>query len=242
MAKLNLIDWSSTVFVACSSFANFENIINKYSKRYPNITFGWWPTAPDSYYVSGFSNPASIDYFFSEITQKTQNTGIPVLLDLELPRSKITFLKNILNLRKNRKKIYQFTAESFEKGLVIYTAEIPVFGGLASMLLRMFGITPPPDKKHIRISMCYSSMLEKYFGRIILGKIKNYEKKLSLKYGNISLGLGTIAVGILGSEPILSPERIREDLKWAKESKAKEVFIFRLGGLDDSYISAIKSV
>jgi len=54
------------------------------------------------------------------------------------------------------------------------------------------------------------------------------------------VGLGTIAIGILGNEPILSPNKLKEDIQEMKKLKVKDIIIFRLGGLNASYINAIK--
>ncbi len=51
---------------------------------------------------------------------------------------------------------------------------------------------------------------------------------------------GTIAKGIIGTEPILSLEQFEQDLIIAKKAKLKEVIIFRLGGLNKDYIKVIK--
>ena len=65
--------------------------------------------------------------------------------------------------------------------------------------------------------------------------------RLHKKYGNnLQVGLGTIATGILGNEPILSPKGLDRDLKEMKKIGIKEVVIFRLGGLNQEYKKIIK--
>lgn len=90
--------------------------------------------------------------------------------------------------------------------------------------------------------MCYSSMGTKLLGIGIWAKVKKFEKQFALSHkGRVGFGLGVTAVGILGNEPILSPEDFAQDLKWAMESGVKEIFIFRLGGFNNDYKQKIDS-
>ena len=95
MAKLDLVDWPSTLLVAAPSLQAFEDIRGKYGERYPHITFGWWPTLPGSYWVSGFADPRDLDRLFTELTSKVHDTELPILLDLELPIKKRVLLQNL---------------------------------------------------------------------------------------------------------------------------------------------------
>ena len=49
------------------------------------------------------------------------------------------------------------------------------------------------------------------------------------------LGLGTIATGVQGNEPLLSKKSLKRDLTLAKNLGVREVVIFRLGGLNKKY-------
>lgn len=81
----------------------------------------------------------------------------------------------------------------------------------------------------------------KSLGQNTWSKVTQFEQKFSQSnQSRVGFGLGTIAIGVLGNEPILSPENLYQDLHWAKESKVEEVFIFRLGGLNELYMSEIK--
>ena len=77
----------------------------------------------------------------------------------------------------------------------------------------------------------------------MMPKMANQEiKKHLLKLKNksqYSISLGTIAVGILGNEPILSPEKLEKDLEFVEKAGFKKVIIFRLGGLNKEYIKII---
>ena len=54
-----------------------------------------------------------------------------------------------------------------------------------------------------------------------------------------SISLGTIAKGILGNEPILSPEALEKDLTFTKKARFNKAIIYRLGGLNKNYINII---
>ena len=74
-------------------------------------------------------------------------------------------------------------------------------------------------------------------------KLKKVCKEGVEKYGaRFKIGLGCIATGISGTEPLLSPQELAEDLYMAKENKVSEAIIFRSGGLTEDYIKAIQSV
>ena len=80
-----------------------------------------------------------------------------------------------------------------------------------------------------RIKMCYSEAALKILG-------KSFAKK------GFKIGLGCIATGIYGDEKTISPEKLGKEISRAKAYNANEVIIFRLGGLNEEYISEIKKV
>lgn len=241
MAKLEMIDWPAVVLVAAPSLKEFESIRVRYEQKYPHITFGWWPTVPGSYWVSSFANPSDLDRLFAEITSKKQERELPVLMDLELPLKRSLYIKNFFKIRKNKKKIKKFFNEAANYNLKIYTAEYPAPNNLFLKLWRFFGISPAFSFRHTKLVMCYTSMGVKSLGKGIWSKVTRFEKNFAQSnQGRVGFGLGTIAIGVLGNEPILSSGDLSKDLHWAKESEVEEVFIFRLGGLNESYISAIK--
>ncbi len=144
---------------------------------------------------------------------------------------------------KNIKAITDFIDHAQDFNLKIYTAEYPAFNTLLHWLWNKLGISPSFTSNHTRLSMCYSSMVTKSFGVTVWNSIKRFETHLVKKHAHkVGFGLGTIATGVFENEPILSPEKIRSDLKWAQESGASEVFIFRLGGMNEEYVRILKSI
>mgnify|MGYP001569101821 CR=1 FL=1 len=83
----------------------------------------------------------------------------------------------------------------------------------------------------------------KFFARSLFGR--NFlEKQIRIGknyFGNnFVVALGTIAVGINGNEPILSPKELDRDLKIMKSNGISDAVVFRLGGLNKKYIDVIK--
>src|SRR5258708_3650316 len=168
LTNLDLVDWPATVFVATPSLEAFEKIRDHYATRYPSITFGWWPTLPESYWVSVFSSPRDLKALFSQLTSKVHEKELLVLIDLELPLKKRLYLKNIFFTRGNKKKILAFFSKAPSYNIKISTAEYPSFSSWISWIWRVLGLSPSLSYPHTKIPMCYSSMGLKLFSEILL--------------------------------------------------------------------------
>lgn len=242
LEKLNFVSWPSTVFMATSTLEGFNRLSEEYKELYPHITFGWWPVLSESYWISGFSDPKELESLFLQLTQQRQKSQLPLLLDLELPFQKPTLFKNFQYLKKNREKIARFISSAASYNLRVYTAEYPLPEVLRGTVLRWLGVSPALDLDHKKILMAYSSIGEKYLGTYLWGRIKRLQGKYIQKYsGKVAVGLGTIATGALGNEPILKARELRDDIVWAEENNVEEVFIFRLGGITMEYKAVLES-
>jgi hypothetical protein len=243
MSKLDRVDWKSLVLIAAPSLNEFKSIQETYTSRYPLITFGWWPTIPGSYWVSGFSNTEDLKKLLNELTNKKQEKELSVLIDLELPFKSPIYFKNIFNLKKNKRLIEEFLIKAPEFNLKIYTAEYPKMNDFMCWAWTKLGISPPFKFSHTKLPMVYSSILLKSFGKYIFRRVKKFESIYARKNpSRVGFGLGTIAIGILENEPILSSKQLKEDLEWAQSTGVEEVFIYRLGGLNNEYLDQIKSL
>jgi len=239
LSKLDLVTWPAVVLIATSSYEQFDKIRQEYKEKYQNITFGWWPTISKSYWISGISDPKDLDQLFSELTSKIHNQELPILLDLELPQKLWKYIKNLVHLKSNKKKINNFLIQASKYNIKVYTAEYPSTGKILYAIWKIFGLSSSFDLPHTKIRMCYSSMLKKFFGNQIWNIIMRFENNFSkTNQDRVSFGLGTIATGVFGNEPICRVEDIIEDIKWAEEAKATEIFIFRLGGMNEEYKKA----
>jgi len=221
LEKLKLVKFPIRLFVAARSINEFKKLEKEIKRIKKDVTVAYWPIIPDSYYISAFSKTEELVSLFKELN----NIKNQILIDLEIPLKKHFFLK-ILNVRKNKKIISEF----LEKNKDRITAPTQPF--LSERIRKFFGTDY--DISYEKNPMYYSSMnqerMNKIIKRILLG-VKNK--------GNYSIGLGTIAVGILGNEPNLSPENLEKDLEFVKRSGFKKVIIFRLGGLNKNYIKVI---
>jgi len=152
--------------------------------------------------------------------------------------NKKLFLRNFFSFYKNKKLIKKIFENANNLNIEILTAEYPIPSKLSQKKLELLGISYPIKKyPHKRITMLYSSMIK---NKSILDNIKNFVIYKSKEYGpNFQVGLGTIAVGILGNEPILSSKNLDKDLNFLRENNIKTAVIFRLGGLNKEYLNVI---
>ena len=138
------------------------------------------------------------------------------------------YFKNLFSFRKNKKLIKWFIEQNKNR---ITTAEYPLL--FVSKIMKLFGLNYNIDYE--RSVMWYSGRISKILNKKVkknLLRIKNKSKS--------SISLGTIAIGILGNEPILSSKQLERDLEFVKKQGFKKVVIFRLEGLDKEYVKVIK--
>ncbi len=210
LKKIKLINFPSKLYIASNSLRNFLKIKEQIKSKYIKEII-YWPTLEkqEGYWISPFSRTKALKRIFSEL----KNKKIPVMLDLELPFKKLQIIKRLFQFNKNKKLIYDFIKTY--KGRV-YTAEY--FYSKKGFL--------SPNLKNKKIKMLYSSVhpFTKEF-------IKETAK-------NAIIGLGIIDKGIDKHNPILSPEKLKQELQILKQQK--EVIIFRLSGLNKEYLKIIQ--
>ena len=228
LKKIDLVRFPTTLIIAAKSWEHFKKIKLKLSKK-KNLKLIYWPAVKNTYWVSPFSNTEDLIEFLKKLDNKKED----FLVDLEFPmKNKKMILKNILKLRENKKIIKEFLIKNKKHSLL---ATYPLCTGFGNILLRIVGLDYKIQIK--RKPMFYTSyfrqhkieFLMKYFLKN-LEKIKNKD--------NFVLGLGIIAKGKITTK-ILTPKQLEKDLEFAKKSGFNEVIIFRLGGLNKSYINII---
>ncbi|MCK4522496.1 MAG: hypothetical protein KAU20_08025 [Nanoarchaeota archaeon] len=221
--KLKLIDFRTRLFIAAKSLDEFKKLEKQVKKINEKAECAYWPSIPNSYWISPFSNTEDLVKIFKEL-KKCKNH---LLIDLEPPFLNIKLIiKNILKFRNNKKIIRKFLQENKKR---ITIAVCPCF----SILMDKIGLNY--DIGLEKSIMWYSSMLKPILNKRIkrnLTKIKDEE--------NYSVSLGTIEKGMLGTEPILPPKDLEKDFEFVKKAGFKKVIIFRLGGLNKRYIKIIK--
>lgn len=223
LEKLKLIKFNSVLFMAAKSFKKFKEMEKQVKKINKKIECGYWPIIKDSYWVSPFSNTEDLIELFEEL-KKCNNR---MLIDLELPFNKRMIIKNFFSYFKNRKIIKDFLKSNQKR---ITTAQFP--SPFISLLFKILGLDYSLEIE--KTIMWYSSMNHK----IINYAIKKSLIKLKDKH-KYSISLGTIAIGILGYEKILSPEKLEENLEFIKKIGFNNVVIFRLVGLNKKYMDVI---
>lgn len=192
----------------------------------------WWPLLHknDSYWISAFSRTVALQRLFKTL----DNQKIAVMLDLEYPKKRSLILKNIFKLKKNKVIIQNFIKNY--KGEV-YTCEYYPDSFISKRFERFFGLDINPREYNTsQIRMFYSSMHR--FNDSFLEE--HFKKNVSELKNRFIVGLGTIARGINGNEPILTPAELAHDLELCKNCNVSEVIIYQLEGLNTEYLKVIE--
>ncbi|MCK5624602.1 hypothetical protein KAI04_02055 [Candidatus Pacearchaeota archaeon] len=225
LKKLKLIKFKTRLFIAAKSVKEFQKFEKQAKKIKKNVEVAYWPIVKNSYWISPFANTKDLIELFKEL-EKIEN---PLLIDLELPLKKRwrMYFKNIFHFKTNKRLIKEFLEKNKSR---ITTAEYPF--AFISKIMRLLGLNYTIDVE--KSIMWYSSMISKPINK----KIKNNLKKIKNKK-NYSISLGTLAIGILGNEPILSSKKLEKDLEFVKKAGFKKIIIFRLEGINKKYLKVL---
>ena len=224
LKKLKLIDFPTRIFVAAKSLDEFKKLEKRIKKINKKVECAYWPIIRNSYWISPFSNTKDLIDLFKELEACDNH----LLIDLEFPLNKKIIFKNLFSWRKNKKIIRRFLEKNKAR---VTTAQFP--SPLISWFIRLVGLDY--DVKVEKSLMWYSSIISKSINE----RIKRYLIRLKNK-SDYSVSLGTIAFGVFGDEPILSPEDLERDLMFVKRAGFEKIVIFRLGGLNEKYMDIIK--
>lgn len=224
-----------TVYLAARSFDEFLQKQLLLQTINPKIEAAYWPLLQDSYWFSPYSNPLELASFYRALCMRgEQALPLRLLLDLELPFLKRRlFRENRGHRQVNRRLLERIFEEAPRHRLTIHTAEYPSFGGFSQRLFQYLGVSYPIERfVHKKIMMWYSSMiplrLRAFAKRGLRWSFERYQQELLV-------GVGAISHGIFGHEPILHPSQMRDDLLFLQALGVKEIVIFRLGGMTESY-------
>lgn len=241
LKKAKLVNFDSTIYIAAKSFQEFQLLKKRLNKINPKLEAGYWPILEKSYWISPFSYSYELKNLLKDFEQnKLATKKLKVLVDLELPfLNKKLFFVNLFSFFRNKKLIKKIFKNPDQLKIDILTAEYPVSSKLHQKILQWLGLSYPVEKfPHKKIMMFYSSIIE---NKNTQNSIKQIIIKKSKQYGqHFQVGLGTIAIGILGNEPILSPENLDKDLVFLNKHGIETAVIFRLGGLNKKYLKIIK--
>lgn len=220
LEKLGLIDFSTKLYLASPSIKEFEKI--RIGSRYVKEKV-WWPVLKkeEGYWLSPFSKKEALERIVNEAMDSEAN----ILWDAKLPLNRRilnpNFVRNLYLIKRFFKKFGNkiYTAEYFKKSLCSKTICLSF---------------DPRKYNNGVIKMYYSSML-----KIPQSRVRKKIEEYSYMYSdNLVIGLGCIAIGILGRERLLTPKELENDLRLCKD--VNEIVIFRLGGLNQEYLDVIK--
>ena len=241
--KIKLINFPTELIVAAKSLKEFYSIKN-IVKKYKNNNIAeviYWPVLgkEEGYWFSAFAKNSALKRIINELEQNSE--PLAVMWDAELPIKKSLIFSQFPYYFKNRKIILDFFKNAEKYNIRILTSEYPLESRfLRALLFDLFLISFDTRKyNNKKIAMLYTSFLKNH------PDIENFlERQISIgkkSFGNdFMVALGTIAAGINGNEPILTPKDLERDLKIVKNNGVNEVVIFRLGGLNKEYIKVIK--
>ena len=220
LEKLKLIDWKCTVYLASPSLKKFREIEKEVKKLNKKVSCGYWPVLRKSegYWLSYYSKRKALLRIIKELNRNKKR--LVLLWDFEKPLfAPYLFITELINKEKNKKLISNFFKKARKHNIMIHLCE-------PSLRLKV-----SCDK---RIVMAYSSL--SLFPSFSLRKKIQQIKKLK----NSSIALGCIAKGILRVEPRIKPAKLKQDLSIVSKAGIKNAVIYRLGGLNKSYLTVIK--
>ncbi len=228
LAKLKQVSWPTKLYVAANSVQQLRAVTSVVRHNKNLLEAVYWPVLKkkEGYWISPFSKHSALQRLFEQLEHKQ----IPVMLDLELPttRNPWLFLTELFHFHRDKKMIHSFICNyPGETYLCEYYAK--------SKMLELWGLHYQNKNSKV-IKMLYNSVHS-----LDQEALKKELQQGVREFGdNYIVGFGTIAVGVTGNEPILSPEQLERDLRIAQEVGVKEVVLFRLGGLNKKYVKVME--
>lgn len=230
---MKFVDWPCKLYLAARNLNEFNKFKSTVKSTHVKEVV-YWPLLEklEGYWISPFSDRSALVRTLNELKGK----NVPVMIDAELPTetSVHLYLAQSFNFFRNRKLISNFV----KKHSNVYVSEYYPDGRLNEKILSLFGLHFDSGRFDSKvIKLVYHSM-HSFDERFITSEINRGKKQFGK---NFIVAYGTIAKGIDGTEPLLSPSQLSKDLSIAKKAGVKEVIVYRLGGLNKDYLSVIKS-
>lgn len=239
MEKAKLIDSPPKLYLAAHNFSEFF-AIQKQMKDWSQVSkVVYWPVLPtESYWISPWSEPEALQQVFQELRQRKDFSAIEVMLDLELPKKR-TRLLSLQDALENKRLIASFLQDAPQYNISTSTIVTPFF---PQPFLELMGLWYDPEQYgNHPIKMFYSSYRRHLLPDIIVDKMMGEQAQRAAQE-NARLGIGLIASGIHGDEPIYDASDLARELRIAESAGVREVIIFRLGGLTEEYAEAVNDL
>lgn len=228
LKQASLVSFPATVFLAAPDRAAFERAGDLLREANPDLRPGWWVQPPRSLMVSAFSDADELEAARTDLL--AMPAGQPVLLDLEVPfwdRKRLVHRPS--DLRRTADAFAALVATA-ERRHELWTAEWPPPGIDWPRSLRL---TVPSARE--RAYMLYSTMMPGWWQHLLALRL---ERRFRSEPGVV--GVGTLAPGIAGDEPVLTPDQLRRDLRQALEMGARGVIVYRLAGLTPDHATVCR--
>lgn len=237
LQKLGLFDFRTKLYLAAHSLDEFKKLREKALALRRDIQeIVYWPLLDrrEGYWLSPWSSRSALERVVGEV-KKEGNIGM--MWDAEVPVRNLSLTPDFFG---NRRLISRFFKHASKVGIRIYVSEL-FLGRWTEGILKTVGLSFDPRRYgNWKILMLYSSIFRDKWGtdsRVI----REQGSKGVRRYGDkFILGLGVIATGVGGNEPLLSPNELATDLESASLSGVREVVIFRLGGLTRAYLEVME--
>jgi hypothetical protein len=217
-------------------------------ERFPNVVSGvtYWPTllVKEGYWFSPWSKPVAVERIFNEIEARKDKSPLRVMLDLEPPAqvNPRLLVKGISTFEQTKARIERFVKGKEKYGIDLICTEAPTIE-IPESVQKLFGLAFDPVKADCEVTkMVYTSwaqIAEKYLGKdfsrnAMVSLLRDEIRRGVQRYGDrFSIGLGLIAPGVIGSEPILPVEQLEQELAIAKKMGVQKAYIFRLKGVTE---------
>lgn len=234
--KVALVDFDTKIYLAAKNLSEFETYETWLKVANPHVKdVVYWPVLEkdEGYWISPWAEPSALERVLGEVEQ-TRN--VSVMLDLELPLKR-SMLFSFKNFRRNKDYISEFVRGAGSSNITVYTVEKSY---IPDSILELFGLSYASEEfGNKKIKMFYSSYWRRHLpdsivDRILEGKMKKYAEN------NVIIGLGKIALGVNPKRKrINAPEILEQELKTASKYGVEEAILFRLEGLNESYLKAI---
>lgn len=228
LERASLVRFPATVFLAAPDRAAFERASDLLHQSNPDLRAGWWIQPPRSLMVSAFADADELEAARAEL--QVMPAGQPVILDLEVP---FWDPKRLVHRRSELRR----TAAAFaslvataQRRHELWTAEWPppIVDWPRSLRL-----TVPSASE--RAYMLYSTLMPPWWQQLLARRL---ERRFRSEPGMV--GVGTLAPGVAGNEPVLTAEQLRRDLQQALEIGARGVIAYRLGGLTPAHAAVLE--
>lgn len=226
LSKAKLMNGEFLVYIASSTISDFHRHRDMLSRISSNAKAAYWPLLRRSYWVSPFSFPEELEGLYRDLEN---SSPMDVLIDLELPLLRpALFLKNVPHFLENKRLIRKILGLGHRFLAAVY----PATGILSESILRALGIWHPQTESCV---MYYTSMIQK---PAIIRWMQSAIRRRAL-LGHRTVGLGCLAPGIFGTEPVITTEGLKRDMDFLTEAGVKRAILFRLGGLDSEFASIL---